>query len=1179
MNFKDIPECTEKCKSLTHGDIITAAISKRSISDAEICSYLNHICKNCEGVQDSAGRTALHVASSCGRLEVVRWLVQSRHADLNARDKESGYTALQRSMFYGKIHVAVELIKLGANISQLDHDSLLFLDHAMKDGMKPSLTDTDGELYAWGSNTNHVLGPQQSRTLPELFDGFYKEHPNECVQQICVDKFHSVIVASSGKVFSCGHGQGGRLGIGTQQTIVTPKLISFPENNQEPLLCINASISRDHSIFLMSDGSIFTCGLNTHHVLGIFPPPQELLVPRQIKHLDGIQGVCAQRYHSVAWSQNNLYTWGLNAGQLGHKLNNENGEKYVISPRIVKIINMNENTIKSVAGSDGATAVCTEKGDIYVLHEYQCRKIASRQLNVIQVSIVGGKLDSSLDKDLKTNVKSELKVLALTNTGNLLLWQESDPYLCRCIFTSNRAIIIRQMSINTNGVLLVTFDGEGFQGIIKPRKKIGPIGVQEKKSTKSPFHKFLDKEDCILVKLEKFPKIHRAISISSDSRGNDFCVIQAYPYTNYTFPEITPSDMQLNLKLLLEETDEYDILHDVTFKVEKRKFPVHRYIVASKCPYLEKIIENNNSNEPVVLPNINADIFEQCLMFLYTNTCDLLRIGELKNERLKNLCDKKIDNKNDTEIEKQVEVEKDVSAFEYYNKINPQQHKEKSPEIKAKNPVRMLHELSKKFKCVDLQNALSNLDMTKYTVKVKSGKLFKAKPIKFDMRSFPEHWDVVIKCRDDKIIKAHRCIMAARLEYFANMFSMRWGKSENCEITLPFPKSTALALLEYIYTDNLSGLENKEMEHLFRVLILADQLFVIRLKEQCEWLLTNLLTLKNATQILPFAHMYNAQNLKLCCIKFIVGNLAPFLESHALEELDEEILLDIAEVYFNVKHEISCRVITPYSTAVADEEISLVHTQNPVDLELEVEKSGKKSSQKRRSRTHKSSFSEKRTSESDNNLDSIIQFPDIPEVIQESKQTIELSDRVKAIMRAQNKLYDEDIKCNFEKIGKNDSGTSFDDFPELSSPPCNTAMGSLTKTPKNKVKMTKVSQKQRKRLSSQSDLNNPGSPVISESPKNPWKTITNVTSPQSTPDGKNLTCKWGMGDIISDEKKQKENLVKLKSKLLFYTQVEDKAIDDLHKFYNTENLSEEIILIERVSMGSIASPTWVPRNK
>lgn len=108
-----LPDCTNKCQSTQHGDTITAAITKRSVPDSDLASYLAYTCCCCQSVRDSTGKTALHISASCGRTDLVRWLVENRDANINARDKESGYTALHRSLFYGKIDVAVELVKLG----------------------------------------------------------------------------------------------------------------------------------------------------------------------------------------------------------------------------------------------------------------------------------------------------------------------------------------------------------------------------------------------------------------------------------------------------------------------------------------------------------------------------------------------------------------------------------------------------------------------------------------------------------------------------------------------------------------------------------------------------------------------------------------------------------------------------------------------------------------------------------------------------------------------------------------------------------------------------------------------------------------------------------------------------------------------------------------------------------
>lgn len=51
--------------------------------------------------------------------------------------------------------------------------------------------------------------------------------------------------------------------------------------------------------------------------------------------------------------------------------------------------------------------------------------------------------------------------------------------------------------------------------------------------------------------------------------------------------------------------------------------------------------------------------------------------------------------------------------------------------------------------------------------------------------------------------------------------------------------------------------------------------------------------------------------------------------------------------------------------------------------------------------------------------------------------------------------------------------------------------------------------------------------------------------------------------ILDDERKQKEYFIKLKSKSLLLTQMEEAAIVELKKFYNVENVFDELIEIER----------------
>lgn len=63
-------------------------------------------------------------------------------------------------------------------------------------------------------------------------------------------------MTNTGRVYTCGHGQGGRLGNGSENTVLYPRLINFIASGiaQEP--CVSISAGRDHSLFAMESGMV-----------------------------------------------------------------------------------------------------------------------------------------------------------------------------------------------------------------------------------------------------------------------------------------------------------------------------------------------------------------------------------------------------------------------------------------------------------------------------------------------------------------------------------------------------------------------------------------------------------------------------------------------------------------------------------------------------------------------------------------------------------------------------------------------------------------------------------------------------------------------------------------------------------------------------------------------------------
>lgn len=104
------PECTIKCRSREHAEDVVAAVTRGS--EGQLRQFLSVYCHNAATLRDLFGRTTLHMAASMGKKALLEWLLERKNSDLTVKDKESGWTALHRSAFYGQIHCLVSLVKV-----------------------------------------------------------------------------------------------------------------------------------------------------------------------------------------------------------------------------------------------------------------------------------------------------------------------------------------------------------------------------------------------------------------------------------------------------------------------------------------------------------------------------------------------------------------------------------------------------------------------------------------------------------------------------------------------------------------------------------------------------------------------------------------------------------------------------------------------------------------------------------------------------------------------------------------------------------------------------------------------------------------------------------------------------------------------------------------------------------
>ena len=133
-------------------------------------------------------------------------------------------------------------------------------------------------LWTWGSNCNYSLGHQNSddRAFPERVDVTQKMVQNNGISasiqnlsdfaprisRVVMSKYHTCILAAN-RLFVCGFGKGGRLGVGHEETVLQPvQVISLPGK------VVEVAVGPDHTVVVMNNGRVWSWGSNEFAQLG-----------------------------------------------------------------------------------------------------------------------------------------------------------------------------------------------------------------------------------------------------------------------------------------------------------------------------------------------------------------------------------------------------------------------------------------------------------------------------------------------------------------------------------------------------------------------------------------------------------------------------------------------------------------------------------------------------------------------------------------------------------------------------------------------------------------------------------------------------------------------------------------------------------------------------------------------
>lgn len=276
-------------------------------------------------------------------------------------------------------------------------------------------TETRGgsDLYMLGSNKNYNLGLGETdytkplRVPPEFFDSVLNSNSirdrlqHSRLKQVCISKNHSLVLTTGGVLYSCGLGSRGRLGHGAENLknsyrFTEVHLADLQNDSGYRHEVSQVAISDNHSLVRISNNIVYSFGSNNYGQLGSSSAikdssneefeavPIRVILGDLKRNSEELIGVSASEIHSVAWSQNSLFFWGLNSGQMGipHDPMKNIIKGYYTgciqhSPTRVSL----RDTIKLVQATPQCTILVTLDNSIHVFAQYQHVKLPKLPVN------------------------------------------------------------------------------------------------------------------------------------------------------------------------------------------------------------------------------------------------------------------------------------------------------------------------------------------------------------------------------------------------------------------------------------------------------------------------------------------------------------------------------------------------------------------------------------------------------------------------------------------------------------------------------------------------------------------------------------------------------------------------------------------------------------------------------
>uniref|UniRef100_A0A182NAV7 BTB domain-containing protein n=1 Tax=Anopheles dirus TaxID=7168 RepID=A0A182NAV7_9DIPT len=901
-------ECTKKCRLVRHGNAITAALTKRAVSDELLAAYIAKTCRNFAHVLDEYGRSALHMAASVGRSAIVEWLI-NQGASLSQQDHESGHTALHRAMYYGCVGAAVVLVRHGAALDAPDEDFVNPMQLCSNvSEQRPTVAGRaalGSELLIWGQNKNYNLGigNAQDKGNPESMEFFRKTRTT--IRKLDISSYHSVFLThKQGEVYVAGHGVGGRLGLGVEDTIAYPMKAPVPLKDEERP--VDVAAAKHHTLILTDHNHIYSCGENKHCQLGIKPPPANTLTFKEITGHSLLSGkkinrVIARDYHSVAVLDADIFVWGLNGGQFG--LKRDSRSDLIVLPKQIPLIPegallyddgcavKRDTTIKLVESSNAAIVVYTMKNFLHIFNGFKVKTYKKPLMEKIEcLSVMGGELQTEQEDVVKRS--GDLRVLVFTASRNIYIWYDDCQQFIRCVFAQSRNLEVEKIRWCSPNKTLVLLLGNLYQGIITnklPRSAQPQFRDFKETYTRKELCETLQSQ----IELRRVRNLSNVVDFATDVDGENYAALVENTRRCFCVPELVESNYDYGT--LLEDASEMDGVHDVVLHVEGQPFASHRFILYHRSDALRQLLQEHPKQRDFELKDhglayVTVGAFRLIMRYIYTN-----------------------------QVVAQADVEQMLrtpATRQSGGDVDPVEVRAMCKKLKQQFDKLQLPALSR-----SVQSLLSDPPIEPFPT------------LRHD--SYPELYDLTIELQDDKKMRAHKCVLVARLDYFTMMFAHSWTEKRTTADLKTVPREYMDVIVPFLYENDYGRVRRQRYSEnfLLSMVIICDQFLIEELKSIFETIIGQRVHLRNVGEVLEFAYQYNCELLKNMCMQYVCVNFARLLEWRLLDGLDPTMLAQIDRHYKEFFRLADYRTITPFADAVGDEELEQFVSDFRIDLE------------------------------------------------------------------------------------------------------------------------------------------------------------------------------------------------------------------------------------------------------